>query len=291
MRRVPGGSLPTEIDDDGSRQSRRKTHIVDNPLPAAVRHLRFHVRRHRLQARLPRGIHGTGRKILDEAVQQQAQGIGRVPLAQIERERVLVGEAGKGQIGKVANVMVIARAQQLAHIATLVIPCSGKRMRLGAENRAAGSKRGLIQKALVGVHLGGLRMVDRNQPNLVEKVHLFHRFPKTQAEISSARAQLRAFHLDPLIGIGIVFCRGRNPVTNDRGANHIGDEFISLSVPGKQRGAGASPAVQFREGERSFCCPAPFHPGEPRSATAIRTMSACSAVPMPARSSCAPWLR
>ena len=96
-------------------------------------------------------------------------------------------------------------------------------------------------------------MVDGNQAYLVDVVDLFHRLTEAQAEIPSARAELRTVHLDPFIRIGVVFCRGRNPVANDRSANHVGDEFVLRSVPGKQRGAGASPAVQLGDVERAFC--------------------------------------
>ena len=232
-----------------------KAHVVDDPLPAAVRQLRFHVRRHGLKARLPGGIHGTGGEIFNEAVQQQPQRMGCRPRAQIERERVLVGEAGKGQIGKVAHVCVIARAQQFAHVAAFVIPCSGNGVRVRAQDGTPGSERTLIEKALVGVHLGGCGMIDATRRTWSMIVDLFHRFTEAQAEISSARAKLRTFHLDPFIRVGVVFRRRRNPVANDCGADHVGDELVFRSVPGKQRGTGAAPAVQFRDAQSVFFVP------------------------------------
>src|ERR1700677_3694929 len=39
-------------------------------------------------------------------------------------------------------------------------------------------------------------------------------------------------------------------MSNHRRTDHVGDEFVFLSVPGKQRWAGASTAIQFRDGKR-----------------------------------------
>ena len=165
---------------------------------------------------------------------------------------MLVGKTGKRQIVEVAHVLMILRSQQFADLAALVIPRSSHRTRGRADHGAARSKRRFIEKALIGIHLGGRRVIDRHQTNLVDVVHLFHRFAKAQAEIASARAELRAVDLDPFIRVGVVFRRGRNPVANDRSANHVGDEFIFFSVPGKQRGAGTSPAVEFGDVERGL---------------------------------------
>src|SRR5271154_2563281 len=43
-----------------------------------------------------------------------------------------------------------------------------------------------------------------------------------------------------------------NPVADDAGAEHIGDEFIFLAIPGKQNGTRAAAAVKFADGLRFF---------------------------------------
>ena len=87
--------------------------------------------------------------------------------AQIEGQRMLIGKTGKGKIGKVANVLVIARPQQFDHVAALIVPRSGHRTRGGADNGLPEAKEAHSGTARWGT-LRGRRVVDRNQANLVD---------------------------------------------------------------------------------------------------------------------------
>ena len=66
-----------------ARQPGREAHVVHHPHPVPLAVERFDIRRHRLHARLVRRVHRVGAEILSEAVQQQPQGPGGVPLTQV----------------------------------------------------------------------------------------------------------------------------------------------------------------------------------------------------------------
>ncbi len=88
-------------------------------------------------------------------------------------------------------------------------------------------------------------MIDRDQAQLVDIVDLLHRLAEAQAEETVACLELRTFHLDPLIGIGLVGRDRRYPMTDNTGSDHVRDELILTSVPRKQHGTRASPAVKL----------------------------------------------
>ena len=65
-------------------------------------------------------------------------------------------------------------------------------------------------------------MIHRNQPQLVDVIHLFHRLHEAQAELAIHGRNLRAVHLNPFAGVRNIAPRRREPVTHHAGANHIG---------------------------------------------------------------------
>ena len=54
-----------------------------------------------------------------------------------------------------------------------------------------------------------------------------------------------AIDLDVFDGAGDVALVGADPVSDDAGAEHVGDEFVALAVPDEEGGAGAAAAVDF----------------------------------------------
>ena len=60
---------------------------------------------------------------------------------------------------------------------------------------------GSVEEALVRINLGARRMIDGDQPQLIDEVDFFHRLAEAHAEIAIARFQLRAVDLDPLVGM------------------------------------------------------------------------------------------
>ena len=236
MRARSGRQLAGQIDGDGPRQTGGKSHVVDHALPGAVRHLGLNVRRNRLQPRLPRGVHRGRAEVLDESVQEKPQWILRRPCAQIERQRMHVGKAGEGKIGEVLNILMIAERvpQQREHIAAMVVPRARGRVRRRCEHGSARGERRIVEESLVGIDVGPTRMIDRDQPKLIDKIDLFHGLAEAHAEIAIARFELRAVNLDPLVGIGCVLRRRRNPMADDPRADHVRDEFVLFPVPNEQ---------------------------------------------------------
>src|ERR1700733_7057091 len=95
----------------------------------------------------------------------------------------------------------------------------------------------LGEKAFVGKDSCSRGMIDGDQPSLVYKVDLLHRLAEAKTEESVTRMQLIAVHLDPFVGVRNICARRRHPVANHRCADHVGDEVVAGSVPGKERWA------------------------------------------------------
>ena len=92
-------------------------------------------------------------------------------------------------------------------------------------------------------------MIDRNQPQLVDVVDLFHGLDKSQAQLAVDGGQRRAVDLDPLAGVGRVAPRGREPVADNRRADDIGDQLVLVTVPGEQNWARRAPAISLLHGD------------------------------------------
>src|SRR5579864_4648777 len=54
-------------------------------------------------------------------------------------------------------------------------------------------------------------------------------------------------NLDVLDWVRDVALVGGDPVADDCGAEHVGDELVAFAVPGEERGAGAAAAVDFEK--------------------------------------------
>jgi len=86
-------------------------------------------------------------------------------------------------------------------------------------------------------------MIDRNQSQLIDVVDLLHRLHKAQAQPAVHRRKLLAIDLDPLTGVGNVAPRRREPMADHRRSDHVRDEFVFASIPGKQNRTGTAPPV------------------------------------------------
>ena len=127
----------------------------------------------------------------------------------------MLAKPANGQIGEVANVLVITSAQQRENVAALVVPCSRGRVWRRCEHGSARGERRIVEEALVRIDVRARRMIDRHQPKLIDEIDLFHRLAESHAEVAIASFELRAFNLDPLVGIGRVLRRRRNPMADD----------------------------------------------------------------------------
>ncbi len=108
-------------------------------------------------------------------------------------------------------------------------------------------------KSLVGINIVSGRMIDGQQPNLIEVNGFFHRFHEAEAKQTIARANAAGADLQIFVGIRNVAFPGRDPVADHTGANHVGDEFILVTVPRKQNRAGTAATIQFADAVLFVC--------------------------------------
>src|SRR5437764_1837738 len=114
--------LPCQIDGDRARESGRKPHVADYALPTSIWLLRLEIGSLHCEIRLTGGIHRVRSEVLGKSVQQEMQRTRRVPLSEIENERVRFGEAGEVEQLEPGHVMVIVLAQRRKHILAEVVP-------------------------------------------------------------------------------------------------------------------------------------------------------------------------
>ena len=86
-------------------------------------------------------------------------------------------------------------------------------------------------------------MIDRDQPQLVDIVDLFHRLHEAHAQLAVHRRQRASVNLDPLAGVGRIASRGRKPVAHHRRANHIRHQLVFMPIPCKQHRTRTAPPV------------------------------------------------
>src|ERR1700723_3718629 len=126
---------------------------------------------------------------------------------------------------------MIAPAQLAEDIATLAIPGAKRETRGLRCDHAPRSEGRIVEKALVGIHLHIFRVVDSDEPQLIDVIPLFHWLDEAQTQLAIDRGETIPFDLDPLTRVGEVAPRRREPVADNRGANHIGDEAVFVAVP------------------------------------------------------------
>src|SRR5260370_7709734 len=100
-------------------------------------------------------------------------------------------------------------------------------------------------KSIVGINIETLGMIDCQQFHLIEIHGFFHGLEKTETELAIARLQTFPGNFQIFGWIGNVSLSGRDPVANDAGTDHVGDEFVFVAIPGKQNGAGTTAAVKL----------------------------------------------
>src|SRR5690348_12657554 len=154
-------------------------------------------------------------------------------------------ESRKRQTLEIRHVFPVAPGEQRKNVAALIIPGAARRTRFAAGNHTEAGKRRRADEALVGIDIVGSRMIDGEQPDLIEVDGLFHRLHKTETENAVARPRAPGGNFQIFVGIGNVALVGSYPMADDAGTNHVGNEFVLVSVPGKQNGAGAAAAVEL----------------------------------------------
>src|SRR5260370_40728160 len=125
-------------------------------------------------------------------------------------------------------------------------------MRVAAGDDSKFGKWRGADESLVGIDVVRSRVIDGQQADLIEVDRLFHRLHETEAEQAIASAHAARVDLQIFVWIGNVAFTGRDPVADDTWTNHVGDDFILTTVPGKQNRTGAAPAIDFNHAKFLF---------------------------------------
>src|ERR1700676_1295200 len=125
----------------------------------------------------------------------------------------------------------------------MVVPRADWRMRATRGDDAEFRKWRSANEALVGIYFVRPEMIDGQQTHLVKINSFFHRLhePETKQAIpwmNTSRVDLEIF-----IGIRNIALAGCDPMANDAGANHVGNEFVFAAIPGEENGARAAAAA------------------------------------------------
>src|SRR5580704_15280385 len=98
------GQLPCQVGGHSSRPTGRKAHVVDDTNPLSLGVERLDVRSDGLDSGLRCSVHAVGGVIFDLAVKQQPERPTGVRFAEIEFERVQLGETRKLSQAKITKV-------------------------------------------------------------------------------------------------------------------------------------------------------------------------------------------
>src|ERR1700740_99951 len=129
----------------------------------------------------------------------------------------------------------------------MIVPSAYGWMRVPARHNSKFGKWRGADESLVGIDVVRSTVIDGQQANLIEVDRLFHRLHEAEAEQAIARAHAAGVDLQIFVWIGNVAFTGRDPVADDARPNHVGNEFILMTVPGKQNRAGAAAAIEFAD--------------------------------------------
>ena len=249
--------LAGEIGSHSARAPSGKSHVIDHAHPLAVRVVfishrfipdqRFHTRRDRLHTGLRRRVHAVRRKVFDLAMQQQPQWAAAVRLAQIEDQAVRLGKALELRQREIAEV---AMRQQIGqHIVAVLVPRSRGRMRVFAlaHHHLELRIRRVRGEILVGINFEIRGMIDRHHAHLIEVNGFLQRLHEAEAEVAVFFANGVAIDLDVFDRPRDVALPRPNPVSDHARAQHVGNQFVALAIPNKQRWTRTAAAVDLEK--------------------------------------------
>src|SRR5580693_5143210 len=162
----------------------------------------------------------------------------------------------------------------------MFVPRGGRRLGVMADDHLELGIRWVRREIFVGINVDVHRMINGQQAHLIEIDSLFERLHETEAEnrrwplvvgrwrnllwvlrfslvlgevgiLTLTPVFLLANHaavdLDPLHGTWNVALSRPDPVADYTCAQHVGHEFVALTVPDKKRRAGTAPAINLEE--------------------------------------------
>ncbi len=104
-------------------------------------------------------------------------------------------EALIGRAGKIGDVLAVAPEKERQHVAALVVPCAGGRMRVVAGDDFEFRERRVAEETLVGPDLDVRGMIDGEQARLIEIVELLHRLEHAETDAAILRLRLASRRL------------------------------------------------------------------------------------------------
>src|SRR5262249_13103741 len=143
------------------------------------------------------------------------------------------------------HVSPIAPEQPRQNISAIAITCEAWWTRIPAADNPELGKRRRASEVFIGVNIDLCRMIDCDEPHLIEIDEFLHDLGKPKAQPSITGLYKTAFDAQIFGRIRNIRFARRDPVTDDAWADHVGDEFVVFAVPNPHDRARAAPPVDF----------------------------------------------
>src|SRR6516225_35251 len=265
-------NFPGQIGDHRAREARGKAHVFNLSNPLSLSILRFHIRRYYLDARLVCGEHRSRGEVIGVAIEEQAQRLLWIPFAEVEFNPVQFGEACERQVFEAGDVLAIAFGESRQNIVAVVVPRTLRNTRIPRSDYAKFREWGSADEPLVRIDFDAGGVVDRNEPHPIEVDGLFHGLHEAKAEPAVFWLGTLRRHFQIFVGIWDVTFTGSDPVADDAGPNHVGNELVLLAIPGKENGTRTATAVKLADALRFLGNKVDFvlrHAGRPEQAHGV----------------------
>src|SRR5689334_21093130 len=140
-------------------------------------------------------------------------------------------ESHKWQFFEIRHVLSVPPGNKRQHIIPVVIPCAGGWPRVTTGNYAELRKRWRAHESFIRENFVGSRMIDRQEPYLIEIHCFFHRLHKPEAQQSIPWLHASRRHLQIFVRIWNISLPRRDPMADDSRSNHVRDEFKLAPIP------------------------------------------------------------
>src|ERR1700692_2416097 len=131
------------------------------------------------------------------------------------------------------------------HVMAMLVPRARERTPVSADDPFKFWIRRVRREIFVRINFDIRRMIDRQHSYLVEVDSFLEWFHEAEAELAIFLADGIAIDFDVLDGARNVALPGPHPVSNHARAEHVGDKFIALTIPHKQRRARTAAAINL----------------------------------------------
>src|SRR5215469_7665122 len=126
----------------------------------------------------------------------------------------------------------------------MVIPCA-YRLRALCGNHFELRERWLAGEILIGKNVDVSRVINREQPHLIEIYDFLHRLHQTETQQTVAWLCSEALDRGILRGVGGISLARCNPMPDHAGPEHVGNKVVAASIPREQQRARAAASIDF----------------------------------------------